>query len=101
MKISSKKELQQIVFNDRLQKMCYKTIFFFSDKHEYLTSQEILPPYQRKVISLLILLQERLWKNTIEKQTKTIKDKEEKQIKIIKEHGKKLVESNALVKKWL
>ena len=56
MKISSKKELQQIVFNDRLQKMCYKTIFFFSDKHEYLTSQEILPPYQRKVISLLILL---------------------------------------------
>ena len=54
-----------------------------------------------QVISLLILLQERLWKNTIEKQTKTIKDKEEKQIKIIKEHGKKLVESNALVKKWL
>ena len=37
----------------------------------------------------------------MEKQTKTAEDQGEKQTKAIEKHGKQLVESNALVKKWL
>ena len=36
----------------------------------------------------------------LEKQTKTIKGQDEKQIKAIEDHGKQLVESNDLFKKY-
>ena len=35
----------------------------------------------------------------LDKQTKTIEDKDEKQIKAIEDHGKQLVESNEFIKK--
>ena len=69
-----------------------------TDKYEYLTGEEVLPPDQRRVIGQAKLAYSPLGK-AFKKQTKTIGNQGKKQVKALKEHGKQLVESNELVKK--
>ena len=52
------------------------------DKHEYLTSEEILPSNQQQIIEQAKFTYSPLGK-AFEKQTKTIEDQREKQIKAI------------------
>ena len=68
------------------------------DKYDYLTSEEILPPDQRRVIEQAKFIYFPLEK-ALENQTKTIEDQDKKQIKAIEDHRKQLVESNELIKK--
>ena len=70
------------------------------DKYEYLTGEELLPSGQRRVVEQDTCTYSSLRK-ALEKQTKTIDSQGKKQIKATEDHGKQLVESNGLVKKWL
>ena len=68
------------------------------DKYEYLVSEEIIPPDQRRLIEQATFTYSPIGK-AFKKQTKTIADQGEKETKAIEEHGKQLVESNEIVKK--
>ena len=68
------------------------------DKYEYLTGEEILPIDQRRVVEQAKFTYTSLGK-ALEKQTKTIENKEVKEIKALEEHGKQLIEFNELIKK--
>ena len=68
------------------------------DKYENLSGEEILPPDQRRVIEQAKFAYSPIGK-AFEKQTKTIEEQGTKQIKAIDDHGKKLAESNELIKK--
>ena len=57
------------------------------DKYEYITGEEILPPYQRGVIEQAKFTYSSLGK-AFKKQTKRIEDLIEKQIKAIEENKK-------------
>ena len=68
------------------------------EKYESLTGEERLPSDLRRVIEQTKFTYSHLGK-VLDKQTKTIEDKDEKQIKAIEDHGKQLVESNEFIKK--
>ena len=68
------------------------------DKYGYVTSKEILPSHQRKLIEQAKFTYSPLG-NALEKQTKTIEYQSKKQIKATEGHGKQFVESNELIKK--
>ena len=62
------------------------------DKYEYLTSEEILPSDQTRVLEQAKFTYSLLRKG-LRKQTKTIEDQGKKQIKGIEDHGKHLIMS--------
>ena len=66
-----------------------------TDKYEYFTSDEILPPDQRRVIEQGNFTFYQLWK-ALERQIRTIEDQARKKIKAIEDHWKQLVESNEI-----
>ena len=63
------------------------------NKYKFLTSKEILPPDQRRVIEKATFTYSPLGK-TFEKQIKNIEDQTEKQIKALEQHGKQLLKCN-------
>ena len=67
------------------------------DKYEFLTGEQILPPYQRRVIERAKFAYSPLGK-AFEKQTKTIEDHGKKQIKATEDHGKQLANLVNLLK---
>ena len=64
-----------------------------TDKYEYLTGEQILPPDKRRVIEQAKLAYFPLGK-AFGKQIKTIEEEDKNQIKVIKDHGKQFAESN-------
>ena len=69
-----------------------------TDKHEYFTGEEILPPSQRRVIEQAKFAYSPGGK-ALEKQTKTIEDQGEKQIKALEGHGTQKLNVIHLLKK--
>ena len=69
-----------------------------TDKYEYFTGEEILPPDQRRVIEQGNFTFSQLWK-ALERQIRTIEDQGRKKIKAVEDHWKQLVESNEIAKK--
>ena len=69
-----------------------------TDKYEYLTGEETLPPDQRRVIEQGNFTFSQLWK-ALERQIRTIEDQGRKKIKAVEDHWKQLVESNEIAKK--
>ena len=68
------------------------------DNYEYLTGEEILSSYQRRVIEQAKFTYSLLGK-AYEKQTKTIEEQWRKQVGAIEEHGKQLIKSNVFTEK--
>ena len=68
-----------------------------TDKYEYLTSKEVIPPDQRGVIEQGKFTYSALGKAL--KNKKKNEDQEEKQIKALEDYEKQLVESNEPIKK--
>ena len=68
------------------------------EKYKFLASKKIIASDQRRLIEQANFTYSPLGK-ALEKQTKTIEDQIKKQIKAIEIMGKKLAESNVLVKK--
>ena len=64
------------------------------NKYEYLTSEQILPSNQRKIIERDKFTYSPLCK-AFEKQTKAVEDQGEKQAKAIKDNKKQLANTNA------
>ena len=64
-----------------------------TDKHEYVTAEEILSSDQIRVIEQAKFTYSPLGK-VLEKQTKMIEDQGKKQIKAIEDHGKQFVEND-------
>ena len=69
-----------------------------TDKYEYFTGEEILPPDQRRVIEQGNFTFSQLWK-ALERQIRTIEDRGRKKIKAVEDHWKQFVESNEIAKK--
>ena len=63
------------------------------NKYKFLTSKEILPLDQRRVIEKATFTYSPLGK-AFEKQIKNIEDQTEKQIKALEQHGKQLLKCN-------